>query len=132
MNKHVPKCVQNHQKKEFVMGPIEVCGTEATLSVYNYGLNSTYYRVNFMPVPDSMATFMVGDFEGKCKFSTFIDEDTILLQISQRFLVFTPSAVFIDEVNFRELSEDKPIEDKLSNENKKEKKLTLKQIEKIN
>lgn len=53
--------------------------------------------------PDSLASTMVADSEGKVEFTTFMDNDKVLLKIANRFMVFDNIGKFIDEVEFKDL-----------------------------
>lgn len=49
---------------------------------------------------------MVADIENKVLFNTFMDNDKILLQISNRFMVFNNVGEFVDEVEFKDLQKE--------------------------
>lgn len=103
--------LKKYQKKCFSGGPFIQVGSQNAHIVFNYGQNSLKYRVTTMQTPDSLATTLVADFKGEVQFSTFKNEDHILLQIGMRYLVFDKQAQFIDEAEFMMiLDEDKNVD----------------------
>lgn len=48
----------------------------------------------------------MSDFDQKVDFSTFLDDGQVLLKIGSRFLIFNETGEFIDEIDFKDITQE--------------------------
>jgi hypothetical protein len=91
--------------KKFTIGPVQSKGSDEVHIVFKYS-QKLIYKTLVILEPDSLVTTLVADFDEKVDFTTFMDNDRILLKIANRFMVFNNIGEFVDEVEFKDLQQE--------------------------
>ena len=89
---------KDHQTKKYSSGPYEMNGSDQFSIMYSLGVKSLYFKLRIYQLPDSTDIFLTQNKQ--VKLATFLDKETILVQIAKRYLMFDQNGGFIDEINF--------------------------------
>ena len=58
-------------------------------------------------MPDNKTNVLVPDINNKCDMSTFLEDGKIMVKIASRFLLFHSNGSFIDQIEFKEMREER-------------------------
>ena len=56
---------------------------------------------------DSAKRTMIQDHYKKVEMSTFLKDNTIMIQVDYRYLIFNADGTFIEEVTFEDINKDR-------------------------
>ena len=79
---------QDQLQKKFAMGPYTIDGNEQFTIMYNLGVKRQIFKLRMYQMPDSVSTTLINDTEHSVKLATFLDKQTILVQIGYRYIIF--------------------------------------------
>jgi len=64
------------------------------------------YKSRIYLRPDAKSTTLVADSQNVVEMTTFLENGEILLKIKNRFLLFTSTGDFTDEIEFKDLKDE--------------------------
>ena len=91
---------------EYVAGPYMIDhGNRFKLVVKDVKTN--VYKFKNIRLPDNKAEFLLMCKYNPVNLSTFLNNGQILLQIEHRFMIYGKDGVFIDQIEFKEMREER-------------------------
>ena len=94
------------QLKHYLAGPFTFQGSDKLLIIYNIN-DSLMYEQRMYQLPDSQTQTLVNYGSKNVKLATFLDSETILLQIDYRYFVFDANGEFLDDIDFADVYAEK-------------------------